>query len=237
MTHATDELLVAHLDGELQGTAAGEVAGHVAGCVACRRQLAHLIEASTAVVATLAAVDTFEDRAVTIDITRTDPARVPTTAGPRAWRWAAALVLCAGGVAAALFSERAGPEPRPDAGAVVVQAQPAGGGRIEVAPVSGAMDVALTGVARGTRIEIVFDTVRDVAIEADGTDSPTFRAQRGTVALDLGGAAVRVRIVYPHDLRTGTVRIGGEAIARIANGGLTELRRIEGVTIVAPPAR
>jgi hypothetical protein len=250
MRHPPAEALVAHLDGEISGPSASRVARHVAACVACRGRLAEMRDSTSSVAAVLARIDDLETTAASgFPGVHAHPASaVPAVNGragttrpagtrthARTWRWAAAFVLVAGGATAALLTESADTQrARPEATAAVQEPASPLGGLIHVAPAHGVLDIALTGVAPGTRIEIAFADAADVVIEADGVAGPHFRAARGDVALDLAETPVRVRIVYPHDLHSGAVRVDGVTVARVGAGRVVPFRRIEGVTVVGP---
>ena len=254
MSHPPIESLVAHLDGELSGAAAIRVARHIARCGTCRTRLAELGESAAFVAATLGRIDAFEDDAASandavsvndVGSGRTD-AHGARTGGAllprqRVWRWAAAFFVTTGAAAAAILGPGigGGSDRAAASRAATPQAPPAmdSGGVVQVTPVDGVMDIALTGVAPGTGIEIAFGTARDVVIEVDGIASPHFRAERGRIALELDAMPVRLRIAYPVALRSGTIHVEGAAVVRIAAGSIDVLHHVEGISVMIRSTR
>lgn len=164
------------------------------------------------------------------------PLRMPVRRAPvsaRAWRWAAGIVLLAGaGAAAAILG-------RPSGGTVDTLADPVTATSIDaelpnvfhVQPVDGSIDIALTGVAGPTHIDVVFAGEGDVLIEAAGPDRLHLDNARGSTTLDLGTTPARLRMTFPANLGSATIRVDGRPLGRIDNGRLIEVGTLEGVTI------
>src|SRR5919204_1219229 len=81
MNHATDSLLLAYHDGEIDGSALAELRDHLASCAQCTQELNELRRMSGVLHEALALTDVPAPRVV-----RPSPAAVPARRRA-AWRW------------------------------------------------------------------------------------------------------------------------------------------------------
>jgi hypothetical protein len=105
-----------------------------------------------------------------------------------------------------------------------------------VTPVDGSLVVSLTGVAAPTRIVVLFADQGDVTIAATGPDELHLENARGSATLDLGAAPATLRITFPSNLDSGTIRVDGRTIARVSAGRMDRTGQVEGVTLTTEAA-
>lgn len=254
MTHPSNETLVALVDGELSGIEQQHMSRHVDDCASCTAALAELAESRSLFERLLDRLDAGEPAQWSagqdmVDAIRARnenrtlmprswaavdvPAPVPSRPQPTAWRWAAGLILLSGVAAAAIVTpaliRRVSTDDAPAADAPPVPVQPESGGAVAVAPVDGSVDVALSNVANGTRVEIAFHARTDVSVDVSG--APGFVARDGHIGVDLRGERTILRVSLPGDLRSGRILVEGQPAAVIEQGRIMNLRTDLGVVI------
>lgn len=258
MSHLTGETLVARVDDELLPLEHRQTEHHLAACSQCRARAAALDETRALFAGALQWIDDDEPAAWAsplVDARTADrgrPAALPiplhaAADGTSRWRfpapalrWAAGVTLLAAATAAAaVMTPGLISRLLPDA--AVQDAMPPApanerGGAVAVAPVGGAVEVALTGAARGTRVRIALHDRSDVLVEYTAAVPPRFIARDGYVAMDLGERAAVLRIAVPRGLRTGRISIDGSVVAVLEQGRVVSVRGDPDVSVDADSA-
>lgn len=264
-THPTNDVLLAHNDGELSDIEEAQVARHVAGCALCVRTLANLRETADLFAGVLHGIDASEP-----DGWRATPAEadiLPFPAAARrahaahtersaphvqadgraapftAWRWAAGILLFTGAAAAATLAVR--PDLFRDSPSAVVtpaaspgDAPESGGGAVAVRAIDGAVLVALAGADPATRVELVPDDRADVRVSVEGPATPHFTARDGRVDVDLAASAATVRVLVPRSLASARVTVDGVTIVTMQDGVVSPAAAAAGgVTLEAVTGR
>ena len=251
MMHPEKSRLLAHVDGELPSHEANEIAGHIAVCTACARSVAELRGTSELFGMALAYIDRLEPASwgggsavAAADVIPLRPRRRRAAygGGVRMLRRAALFLLAtAAAASAAVLVDRAMQSlstERTAAPAVQAPTAPVETA-VSVAPTGGRVEVALSGVAVGTRVRVVVEDREDARVVIQGATAPHFTAAAGRVAVQLSDAsAVEVQILVPLGLASGRVTADGETIIDIDAGAVTPAAALgEGVLIGTAPTR
>lgn len=154
-----------------------------------------------------------------------------------ALRWAAGILLVAVGAGTAavvsipglqrLFSsEGAAPVATTSA-----QDAPLAPAAVAVHPAAGAVEVVLTNVADGSRLQVAVEGDGETLVEVTGQAQTRFLARDGLVRADLGGAPATVRIVLPGGVETATIKVDDRVVASAAGGVVTPAEAATGAGI------
>jgi hypothetical protein len=242
--HPSDAHLVAYMDDELPAEQGDDVRRHLSTCLTCHRTVEELATLSMQVARDAQALDD------------TEPARWRTPASPSSpvdairvrhasersvrhssprmprhvVRWAATVLLVAGGVASAAI---VGPrirsvltgEKSPDDAPRILPAPPpvtpTPVGSIALSPAAGEFTVEIAEAGAGSRVVVELSDRSDVGVELRSDSSqvatPRFRTGDGRVLVQLAQRVVIVNVQFPRGIRSGRVVAGGTVIARVAD--------------------
>jgi hypothetical protein len=235
--HPSDADLVAYMDEELSPEQREDMRYHIASCLSCRKSVEVLATWSVQVGHAAHEMD------------RDEPSRwrAPATlpiAGPRLTvssstrrlprqtiRWAATILLVAGGVASAaiigpivrnaLSERRPAPETTIRVTSSADSAVPVTVGSIALTPVSGEFTVDLAEAGPGSRVVVQLTDRSEVGVrvssDSSQTSSPRFRTGDGRVLVQLAQRVVNVNVDFPRGIRDGRVVSGGRVLARVAD--------------------
>jgi hypothetical protein len=257
MTHATDGLLQAYLDGEIDGTAEAELRGHLAACGACAQELNVLESASARAHDALSVLDVtapmMRARARLAAERRTaDPLvgrrRSLPRMGGRSLAKAAMLLLALAGAGAAAIPEspvrRAlestiarvaqlfGPGAQAPVAEVPVTApapvEPLTPGGMGVLPADGRVRVVLQAPAGEVSVVVRLVESQRATVQT-ATDGAGVRFRTAPGRVEVGGlTSGEVTISIPRGTRDATVEIGG-AVWAYKQGNVLQLTGPAGV--------
>lgn len=256
MRHPDNEMLLAHVDGELDGVSGASVTRHLEACEGCRTRREELATTTASLASALATLDatepahwrsdgrasmataaspSFDGRAAG-DSPVVLPLQRRRGQGPRHFmRWAAGLVLLTGAAAAASILGVPSPFGGSASGPAATAPDPtaataAGGAALAAAPADGVLVVELLNVATGTHVEVSLHDGAEVRVELASETSARFDAEPGRVRLDMRGVADTIRVGYPYGIVRGSVEVEGALLARVASGTVSLQGPVRGVS-------
>ncbi len=236
MMHPRDRVWQALVDGELTPDREAAAVQHAATCARCTTRLAQVRELAGAFESAVAAIDATEPAGWAAPGAPATVTMIPQAASgrPRSgarWRFTAGAVLRRAALfvfatatvgAAALIVQRFVLDDPGDHAAVDAPAPraatPAPASAVTVQPEDGAVAIAIEGAGRGSLLFVETVTAGAVTVQVEGEGVPRFRARAGSVDVILDGGMARVRVRVPATIRSAVVRVGGDVIARAADG-------------------
>lgn len=235
MTHATDGLLQAYLDGEIDGSAEAELRGHLAVCARCSGELEALERIGTQVHASLSLLDApppmVRAQAALAAGRNGRVGREPSRIASRSFAKAAMLLLALAGAGAAAIPES--PVRRALESTIARVADLIGGETpvAEAPPAVAPVDDALLPAAMGVlpadnRVRVVLhvpegevqvtvqlvDTRRALVETATTAEGVRFRTAPGRLEV-AGLTAGQLTVGIPRSVQHATVEIGGQVYA------------------------
>lgn len=279
MSHPSEALLLAFADHELEGATHREVEAHVQRCDLCRHALREVEQAMAGLTVELALLDAAAPTAWHAPVASATARRggseslVSTSAGAGStrargtsvWRtaratpsarravplrWAAALMLMAGGAAAAMSAPRwfasAPPAPAAEADRAAPVTPPAANvavssAAVSILPVGGEATVVLTSAAGAGdgRVIVELSDRSDVQVTVTTATSeqatPRFTSAEGRLGVQLTGNGALVRVAIPANLRAARITHDGATVVTIADGVVAPAEaRGEGIRLPAP---
>jgi hypothetical protein len=234
MTHATDGLLLAYVDGEIRGSAEAELSEHLAVCPACAGELRELERLSTQAHGVLSVLDTeapvLRAQASLAAARRADArgARSPLRLGASGLAKAAMLLLALAGAAAAaipgspvrralettfervaqFFNGSPAVEPvvttEVDPGVPLTETMSAA-----IMPADGRVRVMLHPATGPVDVEVRLVDAPRARVQTE-TAAPAVRLRSASGRIEVIGLTTgRVRIDIPRQIRSATVEVGG----------------------------
>lgn len=239
MTHATEGLLVAYVDGEIDGAAAAELDGHLAACDQCARELQEMRRLSVRTHEALSLLDAPAPllrarAALGAERTRVEPRRTTgwslTRLGARGLARAAMLLLALAGAAAAAVpgspvrralettiarvSQLLNGEPAAPAVPVAPVVEPAAPAYTErssmaILPASGRVRVVLHAPAGPIDVTVRLVPASRALVETASAEADVRMRSAAGRIEVMGLGAGEVRIDVPAAVPNATVEIGG----------------------------
>jgi anti-sigma factor RsiW len=233
--HPSDAHLVSYMDDELSPEQREDVRRHIASCLVCRKNAEDLATWSVHVGRAAKEIDREEPSRWSVPTTAPMPGRLTVSSAPKRLprqtvRWAATILLVAGGVASAAIvgpivrralSDR---EPTLETTRVTSTSDsvaPVSVGSIGLSPVGGAFTVELSEAGVGSRVVIQLTDRSDVGVRLSADSSqaatPRFTTGDGRVLVQLAQRVVIVNVEFPRGIRDGRVVAGSRLLARVAD--------------------
>jgi anti-sigma factor RsiW len=252
--HPSDAHLVSYMDDELPPEQREDVRRHIASCLVCRKAIEDLATWSVQVGRAAHEMDREEPSRWRAPTTPLMPGRRPSErATPRRLprqtvRWAATILVVAGGVASAAivgpivrraFLER---QPAPEAArmtGVPDSVPPVTVGSIGLPPVNDAFTVELSEAGVGSRVVVHLTDRSDVGVRLSADSSqaatPRYTTGDGRVLVQLAQRVVIVNVEFPRGIREGRVVAGGRVLARVADARVEpDSAATRGIEIATP---
>ena len=230
MNHATDGLLQAYHDGELDSPALAELRDHLAACALCTQELDELRRVNRTVTGALALVDMpapmLQTRAGIASAVR----RSSTLGGVRRIAFgslarAAMLLVALAGVLSAMIpdtplrraleavfgrSEEPAPAPQPIEVAPAVEETPASfANEVYIAPVDGRVRVLVHGASNVDVVVMLVDADKAAVQTAAPGREVRFRSANGRIEVS-GLATGTLRIEVPRGVANATIEFDGQ---------------------------